>query len=90
VYRRLDDSPVDVHVYGTPGWEPPPESTITIHAGYEPDFVESWFVVYSPPEGGDGHVALLALEDGPNEWSGFWTYKPERVAALEAYITRRL
>ena len=90
VYRRLDGSPVDVHVYGTPGWVPPPESTITIHAGYEQDFVESWFVVYVPPEGGDGHVALLALEDGPNEWSGFWTYRPEQVTALDDYITRRL
>ena len=90
VYRRLDASPVDVHVYGTPGWEPPPESTITIHAGYEQDFVESWFVVYVPPEDEDGHVALLALEDGPNEWSGFWTYRPDKVAALEEYITRRL
>ena len=90
VYRRLDNSPVDVHVYGTPGWVPPPESTITIHAGYEQDFVESWFVVYAPPEGEDGHVALLALEDGPNEWSGFWTYRPEQVTALDDYITRRL
>jgi len=90
VYRRLDDSPIDVHVYGTPGWVPPPESTITIHAGYEQDFVESWFVVYVPPEGEDGHVALLALEDGPNEWTGFWTYQPERVMALNDYITRRL
>ena len=90
VYRRLDDSPVDVHVYGTPGWVPPPDSTITIHAGYQPDFVESWFVVYVPPEGEDGHIALLALEDGPNEWSGFWTYCRDRVEALDAYITRHL
>jgi hypothetical protein len=35
-------------------------------------------------------VALLALEDGPNEWSGFWTYRPEQVTALDDYITRRL
>ena len=90
VYRRLDDSPVDVHVYGTPGWVPPPDSTITIHAGYQPDFVESWFVVYMPPEGEDGHVGLLALEDGPNEWSGFWTYRRDRVEALDTYITQHL
>jgi hypothetical protein len=90
VYRRLDDSPIDVHVYGTPGWEPQPDSTITIHAGYEQDFVDSWFVVYVPPEGEDGHVALLALEDGRNEWTGFWTERPERVTALNEYITQRL
>lgn len=90
VYSRLDRSDVDVHVYGAPGWEPPPTSTITAHAGYERDFVESWFVVYTPPEGGDGHVALLALEAGPNEWDGFWTHRPSLVADIEAYIAWNL
>ena len=90
VYRRLDDSPVDVHAYGAPGWEPSPQSTITIHAGYERDFLESWFVVYTPPAGGDEHVALLALEEGPNEWTGFWTYRPSLVTDINEYIVRQL
>jgi hypothetical protein len=89
VYRTLDDSPVDVHVYGTPGWEPPRDSTITIHAGYEEDFLDSWFVVYTPPEG-DEHVALLALEESPNQWAGFWTYRRPLVADINEYIMRRL
>ncbi|MWV65215.1 histidine kinase [Halorubrum sp. JWXQ-INN 858] len=90
VYRRLDATDVDVHVYGAPGWDPPPNSTITAHAGYGPDFLDSWFVVYTPPEGGDGHVALLALENDPNEWDGFWTYRPSLVADVDAYIARNL
>ncbi|MGQ4555434.1 DICT sensory domain-containing protein [Halobellus sp. GM3] len=89
VYQRLDGSPVDVHVYGAPGWEPPQSSTITAHAGYDRDFLESWFVVYSPDDG-EGHVALLALEENPNEWTGFWTYRPSLVSDIEGYIMRRM
>ncbi|MFB6092170.1 MAG: DICT sensory domain-containing protein [Haloquadratum sp.] len=90
VYQRLDDTPVDVHVYGAPGWEPAPPSRITIHAGYERDFLESWFVVYTPPEGRDGHIALLALEEGPNEWTGFWTHRESLVTDIDEYIMREL
>lgn len=90
VYQRLDRVPVDVHVYGTPGWTPQPDSTITAHAGWSEDFLKSWFVVYTPPEGGDSHAALLALKEGPNEWRGFWTYQPSRVEAIDTYIARNL
>lgn len=89
-YHRLDDTDVDVHLYGAPGWEPTPDSGITIHAGYDADLLESWFVVYTPPEGDDGHVALLAVEEGPNEWRGFWTYRASTVTDLTDYITREL
>ena len=90
VYRRLDDTDVDVHVYGAPGWEPTPEMDITIHAGYERDFVDSWFVVFTPPDGSDDQVALLALEEAPNEWVGFWTFRESMVNRLNEYIERRL
>jgi hypothetical protein len=89
VYRTLDDTPVDVHVYGAPGWEPPRDSTITIHAGYDEDFRDSWFVVYTPPDG-DGHIALLALEEEADEWSGFWTYRQSLVEDVNEYIVRQL
>ncbi|MFB6090143.1 MAG: DICT sensory domain-containing protein [Halobellus sp.] len=91
VYRRLDSSPVDVHVYGMPGWHPNPDSTITVHAGYEQDFKESWFVVYTPDdEERDSHVALLALEEAPNEWVGFWTFRKSVVEDLNRYIEANL
>ncbi|MFA1611164.1 DICT sensory domain-containing protein [Halobellus rubicundus] len=92
VYGRLDESPVDVHVYGMPGWRPDPDSSITIHAGYSRDFRESWFVVYTPPEDrdADSHVALLALEEAPNEWVGFWTFRQSVVEDLNRYIEKHL
>ncbi|SDY21221.1 DICT sensory domain-containing protein [Halobellus clavatus] len=90
VYTRLDQTDVDVHVYGAPGWEPSPEMDITIHAGYEQDFLESWFVVFVPPDGSDSQIALLALEEEPNEWVGFWTFRESMVNRLNRYIERRL
>jgi len=89
VYRTLDTTPVDVHVYGSPGWEPPPDSEITAHAGYSEDFLRSWFVVYTDPSGNED-IALLALEDEPNEWLGFWTYQRDRIEAINEYIMRTL
>ncbi|GAB6880569.1 DICT sensory domain-containing protein [Halorubrum gandharaense] len=90
VYQRLDDTDVDVHVYGAPGWEPAPDSSIVAHTGYSEDFLDSWFVVYTPSAGEEGHVALLALEDGPNEWVGFWTYREELVTEIADYIQANL
>lgn len=90
VYQRLDRAPVDVHVYGAPGWSPQPDSTITAHAGWSEEFLESWFVVYTPPEGDASHAALLALEEGPNEWRGFWTYNQSKVEAMDEYIVHNL
>ncbi|WP_049984918.1 histidine kinase [Halobellus rufus] len=89
VYRALDTTGVDVHVYGTPGWNPPPDSDITAHAGYGEDFLKSWFVVYTSPDGEDD-IALLALEDAPNEWSGFWTYRRSQIDAIDDYVMRNL
>lgn len=90
VYHQLDDADVDVNVYGAPGWEPPPTSSITIHAGYDRDFVDSWFVVYDPPDGGADAAALLAIQQNPNEWRGFWTHAPSVVTDLDEYIAHQL
>lgn len=90
VYRQLDESPVDVHVYGAPGWEPTPDSSITIHAGYGFDFLKSWFVIYTPPEEDGEHAALLAIEEGPNRWNGFWTYRQSLVKEIERYVVWNL
>jgi hypothetical protein len=36
-------------------------------------------------ENGD-HAALVALEDEPNVWDGFWTFRPELVSRIDRYI----
>jgi hypothetical protein len=87
VYERVADAGVDVHVYGVADAEPPAGFPATVHTGTSYPYRRSWFVVFSPPNGDGGdHVALLALEEEPNVWDGFWTFRPELVNRLERYI----
>lgn len=37
-----------------------------------------------------GPVALLAIEEEPQVWEGFWTFDPSLVSDLNAYIAREL
>ncbi|MFB6296347.1 MAG: DICT sensory domain-containing protein [Halobacteriales archaeon] len=97
VYETLADGNVQTHVYGMPDWTPSPEFGVISHGGYTDDFRDSWFVVYTPPEGvevegeqGESHVALLAIEVEPREWEAFWTFRPDLVTDIEEYITENL
>jgi len=102
VYERLAESPVDVHVYGKPDWRPSKALDVTTHAGHDPDFRDSWFVVFTPTPGATADaetasdptecdpVALLAVETEPRVWDGFWTFDPSLVADLNTYVAREL
>jgi DICT domain-containing protein len=86
VYEWLGDSDVDTHLYGVRD-EPVPESIgATVHAGTHEEYRRSWFVVFRPPEGETGHVALVAIETGDNVWRAMWTYDPERVTRVGEYV----
>lgn len=93
VYQKLTDTDVDVHIYGQPNWRPSPDFPVTIHGGYKRDFRESWFVVYTPPEDrGDefDKAALVAIEDEPRRWDGFFTYQPDLVDDVARHIRQNL
>jgi hypothetical protein len=104
VYERVADTGVDTHLYGVPD-ELPADLDAVIHAGDDPDFTDSWFVVYRPPEGPhpaesdpdsdlvrgvEGGVGLLAVETEPRVWRGLWTFDADRVSRLNRYIERNL
>lgn len=86
LYERIAATDVDVHVYGKPGAIPNAEQ-YTVHAGETPELADSWFVVYDGGGHEDATGALVSEETGPEEYSGFWTYKPPIVAAAEDYLT---
>ena len=91
VYERVADTGVDVHVYGVGDVDDLSISPITVHTGTTYPYRSSWFVVFTPPDGTDGdHAALLALEDEPNVWDGFWTFRPELVTRIERYIAEHV
>jgi len=87
VYRRLADSPVGTHVYGIADWEPPAfADRLTVHAGDSAELRDSWFVVHDG-DGDDGRkAALVAEEIGPGEYRGYWTFDPELVDEVLAYL----
>lgn len=86
VYRWLGDSGVDTHVYGVRDEPIPDDLAVTPHAGTHEEYRRSWFVVFRPPEGEDGHIALVALETGDNVWRAMWTYDPDRVERVGEYV----
>mgnify|MGYP006283614125 FL=1 len=92
VYDALSNSGVDVHLYGIGDANPAESLPATVHTGTSYPYRRSWFVVFRPPAGGDtaDHAALLALEDEPNVWDGFWTFRPELVDRIERYIAENV
>jgi len=91
VYRTVADRGVDVHIYGTGDLETDEPLPMTVHRGSSYPYRRSWFVVFTPPAADAGdYAALLALEDEPNVWDGFWTFRPDLVAPLESYIAEHL
>jgi hypothetical protein len=91
VYAALADTDVDVHVYGVGDAASLSPLPVTVHTGTSFPYRRSWFVVFTPPADAAGdRVALLALEDEPNVWDGFWTFRPELVDRIERHIADRL
>lgn len=88
VYQTVGNSATNVHVYGVDDWNGP-SLPVTVHTGTSSEYRRSWFVVFTPPEGArpdTDHAALVALEDEPNLWDGFWTFRPKLVERIDDYI----
>lgn len=82
VYRRLSDSRVETHVFGVAD-EDPPDSEPTLHRSEATEIAESWFVVFRD---GDSGAALVAVETGPNDYRGFWTFERDLVEDVATYL----
>lgn len=94
-YRRLAETTVETHAYGVPDWEHPPEEDIVVHGHRDGEIPKAWFVVHDGGERANRNLdthpdrrkaALVATETGPNEYRGFWTFEPELVDDVLAYI----
>jgi len=85
LYERIARSGVDVHLYGLPG-EVPRSDLYTLHADERPELADSWFVVFDGGGSSARTGALVSEETAPEQYTGFWTYRPEVVAAADAYL----
>jgi hypothetical protein len=83
VYERLAGRTVDVHVYGVPDGMPEGLDA-TVHAGTTDEYRNSWCVVFRPPE--EPGAALIAHQQEPNHWEGFWTYDRDTVERVDRYL----
>ncbi|WP_435194900.1 DICT sensory domain-containing protein [Natronomonas sp. EA1] len=89
VYERLGETNTDVHVYGVPDRSPAIDA-LSVHGGESTEYRDSWFVVYAPASPEAEHAALVAIETAPREWDAVWTFDPETVRAVDAYIAATL
>lgn len=87
LYERLARTGVDVHLYGTPG-AIPREELYTVHADSSEELAASWFVVYVPETTDGRSGALVSEETEPDRYSGFWTFQPGLVDAVDEYLER--
>lgn len=75
-----------VHVYISDEWDAPDIDGVTVHAESADEIGDFWFVAF---EGGGEDVnksALLAEERIQDEYYGFWTYDPDLVDEMTAYL----
>lgn len=94
VYEWLAESDVETHLYGVRDDPTVVDGLdVHVHEGQSEEYRRSWVVVFTPPEqessSANGHVALVAVETGPNVWRGIWTYDPVHVTRINAYMNQR-
>ncbi|USZ67770.1 sensor protein [Halorussus salilacus] len=85
------ESLLDVHVYLRPDWtsDAPASEGLALHAVDSDEIGEFWFVVFDGGGDPEQACALVAAERGDSgEFDGFWTYDPETVAEIDAYLER--
>ncbi|MDS0296575.1 histidine kinase [Halogeometricum luteum] len=92
VYDALCKQGVDVHIYGVGDLDTSKTPPATVHTGDTYEYKNAWVVVFTPPAGSDTSdcAALVALEDEPNVWNGFWTFRPEFVTRIDSYLAENM
>ena len=86
IYRKLSESGVEVHVYGTPDTETTLPG-VTVHENESDEIRGSWFVTFDGAGDTDRQAALLAIENDDGTFEGFWTYDSNIVGRIDAYLT---
>jgi len=88
IYTKLVEAGVDVHVYGDPDVDFPVDTGFEIHAETTDEVRQSRFVVFDG--GGDptDKAAMVAIEEEPGSFRGFWTFDGPFVDEIFAYVER--
>lgn len=87
IYEKLRDADVDVHVYGAGDADAP--AGLVEHTSDADEILESWFVVFDSDRSPVDARALVAVETGDREFTGFWTYENDTVDDVLARLRDR-
>ncbi|PSQ09796.1 sensor protein [Halobacteriales archaeon QS_5_70_15] len=96
-YGRLaGQSDLTVHVYAPEEWRPveaapewaPSTDGVHWHHADADELHRTWVVAYDGGDDPEQECALVAFEEEPNEYEGFWTYDPELVDDVVDYLQR--
>ena len=87
VYARLAaETDLSIHLYGRADWEPPAIPGATLHRETAEEIGAFWFLAFDGGNERPNASALLAEERRPDAFYGFWTYDPDLVEAVLAYL----
>ena len=88
VYERFaDETDLDIHVYVSDDWSPPEIEGVTAHAEAADEIGTFWLLAFDGG-GNDDQACTLLAEERPEGFYGFWSYDPELVTELLAYLKR--
>lgn len=87
VYSRLaTHTTLDIHVFLQADWSPPSIPGVTIHTIPAGEVGRFWFVLFDGGGTDDLKCGLVAEERSRGVYYGFWTYEPDLVDDLFAYV----
>lgn len=84
-YNLLARAGVDVYVYGVPDETLENADGITVISTESDEISATWMVGFDGNGDDEEKAALVAREEAPNDWRGFWTFDPTTVDDVIAY-----
>jgi len=88
LYERLGTTNLDIHTFAAPDGPTVEIDGITHHAESVEEIERSWFVIFDGGGQNRYKTALLAVEQAPNRFYGFWSDDPGIVDRIDSYLDR--
>jgi len=88
LYEQLGTTNLEIHTFGAPDGPTVDIEGVTHHAEDIEEIRRSWFVVFDGGGQDRYKTALLATEQAPNQFYGFWSDDPGVVDRIDDYLDR--
>jgi len=79
-------SGITVSLYGELNWTPPADAEIEVYEPTTETDADYWWVIFDGIAQQGQHAALLAEQETPGEYTGFWTYHASIVDSLREAV----